>query len=148
MKMVVTKPWKTPTWLNLTNRLSNPSSLADSFGLPNILPSQLPPLRNFHSPGPTAPEYLLAQTSLQCILVGPALPCNSLALKILDVPQANAPTATAHYVVQSLKAYIQVHNVWIHQVFYHNDPTPPADTNVFIALISTPAGDEGGLNLV
>ncbi|KAJ1033685.1 hypothetical protein NDA13_001667 [Ustilago tritici] len=88
------------------------------------------------------------RTSLQCILVGPALPCNSLTLKILNIPQANAPTATAHYVAQPLKAYVQVHNVWIHQVSYHNNPTPPANTNIFIALISTPAGDEGDLDPV
>ncbi|KAJ1019723.1 hypothetical protein NDA13_005948 [Ustilago tritici] len=88
------------------------------------------------------------RTSLQCILVGPDLPCNSLALEILDVPQANAPTTTARYVAQSLKTYIQVHDVWICQVSYHDDPMPPADTNIYIALISTPAGDEGGLNPV
>ncbi|KAJ1024596.1 hypothetical protein NDA13_004525 [Ustilago tritici] len=88
------------------------------------------------------------KTSLQRVLIGSALPQSSLALEILDNPQANAPTATARYVAQSLKAYVQVHNVWIWQVSYHNDPMPPADTNVYVALISTPAGDEGGLDPV
>ncbi|SYW78154.1 uncharacterized protein UBRO2_02346 [Ustilago bromivora] len=88
------------------------------------------------------------KTSLQCVLVGSALPQSSLALEILNIPQANVPTATAHYVAQSLKAYIQVHDVWIRQASYHNDHTPPADTNVYIALISTPAGNEGGLDPV
>ncbi|SYW73857.1 uncharacterized protein UBRO2_00132 [Ustilago bromivora] len=90
----------------------------------------------------------LVWSSLQCVLVGPALPHNALALKILDIPQANTPTTTTRYVAQSLKAYVQVHDVWICQVSYHDGPTPPADTNVYIALISTPAGDEGGLDLV
>ncbi|SYW75009.1 uncharacterized protein UBRO2_00419 [Ustilago bromivora] len=88
------------------------------------------------------------QTSLQCVLIGLALPRNSLALEILNVPQANTPTATACYVAQSLKDYVQVHDVWICQISYPNDSTPLADTNVFIALISTSVGDEGGLDPV
>ncbi|KAJ1024595.1 hypothetical protein NDA13_004524 [Ustilago tritici] len=80
--------------------------------------------------------------------VPPSLPCNYLALEILNIPQTNAPTATIHYVAQSLKTYAQVHDVWVHQVSYPNDPTPPANINVFITLISTPAGDKGGLDLV
>ncbi|CCF49648.1 hypothetical protein NDA11_007790 [Ustilago hordei] len=34
------------------------------------------------------------------------------------------------------------------RVSYHDDPTPLANTNVYIALITTPAGDEGGLDPV
>ncbi|SAM83593.1 uncharacterized protein UBRO_20192 [Ustilago bromivora] len=88
------------------------------------------------------------KTSLQRVLVGSALPRNYLALEILDIPQTNAPTATTCYMAHSLKTYAQVHDVWVCQVSYPNDPRPPADTNIFIALISTPAGDEGGLDLV
>ncbi|KAJ1045039.1 hypothetical protein NDA10_003858 [Ustilago hordei] len=34
------------------------------------------------------------------------------------------------------------------RVSYHDDPTPLANTNVYIALITTQAGDEGGLDPV
>ncbi|KAJ1019724.1 hypothetical protein NDA13_005949 [Ustilago tritici] len=85
---------------------------------------------------------------LQCVLVGLALPHNYLALEILNVPQTNTPTATAHYVAQFLKTYAQMQDVWVCQVSYPNNPTPPTNTNVFITLISTPAGDEGGLDPV
>ncbi|SOV03464.1 uncharacterized protein UDID_20194 [Ustilago sp. UG-2017a] len=60
-KMAMMKPWRILTLLSLTNKLSNPSLLEDSYGPPIVLISQLSLLRSSPFLGLIVPEYLLAR---------------------------------------------------------------------------------------
>ncbi|SYW78394.1 uncharacterized protein UBRO2_02586 [Ustilago bromivora] len=82
----------------------------------------------------------------QRLFVGSAIPLNYLVIEILGVPHAHASLETARYIATSLRNYVQVHDVWVAQISYANDPTPPADTNRLVALVSTPRGSDGGLD--
>ncbi|KAJ1033400.1 hypothetical protein NDA13_001391 [Ustilago tritici] len=80
------------------------------------------------------PEVLAVAAIPQRLFVGPAIPRNYLVIE------------TARYIATSLRNYVQVHDVWVAQISYANDPTPPADTNRLVALVSTPRGSVGGLD--
>lgn len=66
---------------------------------------------------------------LQQLFIGPALLKTAMVIEVLGIPNANACSKTACYIALSLHPFICVHDVWVAQLSYANDPTPPEDTN-------------------
>lgn len=83
---------------------------------------------------------------LQRLFVGPALPKTAMVVEVLGIPSANARSETARYIALSLHPFIRVHDVWVAQISYANDPTPPEDTNRMQVLVSSVAGTDGGID--
>ncbi|KAJ1017919.1 hypothetical protein NDA13_006530 [Ustilago tritici] len=84
--------------------------------------------------------------ALQHLFLGPALECTSLVVEVLNFPNAKTLKETGQYITQTLKEYVQVHDVWVAQISYANDPTPPEDTNCLHLLVTIPPGRDGGMD--
>lgn len=85
-------------------------------------------------------------SALQRLFVGPALPKTAMVIEVLGVPASNAKDETARYIALRLQPFVRVHDVWVAQISYANDPTPPQDTNRMVVLASSAAGKDGGID--
>ncbi|SAM83599.1 uncharacterized protein UBRO_20198 [Ustilago bromivora] len=84
--------------------------------------------------------------ALQYLFVGPTLECTSLVVEVLGFPITNTLKETGRYITQTLKGYVQVHNIWVAQISYADDPTLPEDTNCLHLLVTVPPGEDGGMD--
>lgn len=83
---------------------------------------------------------------LRRMFVGPALERTSLVFEVLGFPIANALKETGRCIAQALKECVQVHDVWVAQISYADDPAPPEDTNRLHLLVTVPPGSDGGMD--
>lgn len=86
------------------------------------------------------------KSKLQRIFIGPAFPPNYLVIGVGNVPPYGADPITARQIALALRQFVAVHDIWISQVSYADDPTPPADTNRWVALVSVEMETGGGID--
>lgn len=86
------------------------------------------------------------KSKLQRISIGPAFPPNYLVIGIGNVPSYSADQVTARQIAFALQQYVAVPDIWVSQVSCANDPTHPANTNRWLALVSIEMETGGGID--
>ncbi|SPO45891.1 uncharacterized protein PSANT_03577 [Moesziomyces antarcticus] len=95
-----------------------------------------------------AVQLVFNGSQLQRLFVGPDLPRTSLVIEVLGIPLPlrTAWFETAANIASLLQPHVRVHDIWVAQKSYANDPTPPEDTNNMVALASLSPGEDGGVD--
>lgn len=95
-----------------------------------------------------AVQLVFNGSQLQRLFVSPDLPKTSLVIEVLGIP---LPLRTAWFeraanIASLLQPHVRVHDIWVAQKSYANDPTPPEDTNKMVVLASLSPGEDGGVD--
>ncbi|KAJ1601139.1 hypothetical protein NDA14_007466 [Ustilago hordei] len=86
------------------------------------------------------------QAKLQRLFVGPALDFNYFVIEIQNLPYTATWTGTARLIWAALRQYVQLHDIWVHQVSYAADGKAPQDENIYLALVSVPKDADNCIN--
>ncbi|KAJ1032690.1 hypothetical protein NDA16_000712 [Ustilago loliicola] len=85
-------------------------------------------------------------TGLQRHLIGSILPKTAMVVEIAGFSTAVDLTTTACLITHGLQPFAQVHDIWMQQISFPDDPEPQ-DFNKLAALVTTTAkGPEGGVD--